>query len=222
MNIVVVIPVYNPPQSLEKLIIDLSNIWFVKNIIVVDDGSKKKISLKCDKCTILRHNINKGKGAALKTAFEYLKNNNFDKLILLDGDILVNKEDLQAFCEKVFILNDKQIIIGYPIKVSKKGFGIVKRFAKFVVRIYTKKKIDHCLSGQRIIPFSLLKDIKCIPNRYGVDISMLIDFIKMGYEIREIEFDFSHNEKGKSLKDLLHKIRQMKDIFLVFITKWRA
>lgn len=43
LNIVVVIPVYNPPQSLEKLLLDLSNIKFIKNILVIDDGSEKKI-----------------------------------------------------------------------------------------------------------------------------------------------------------------------------------
>lgn len=222
MNIVVVIPVYNPPQSFKKLLLDLSNIKFIKNILIIDDGSKKKILLKCEKCTILRHDKNRGKGAALKTAFEYLKDRSFDRIILLDGDLKVKKEELQSFCEKVFVLNDKQMLIGYPIKVRKKGFGVVKKFAKFVVRIYTRKEVEHCLSGQRIIPFSVLKDIKYIPDRYGVDISMLIDFINMGYEIKEVEFDFSHDEKGKSLKDLLHKIRQMKDIFWVFITKWRA
>lgn len=126
MNIVVVIPVYNPPQSLEKLLLDLSNIKFIKNILVIDDGSEKKNLLKCDECTILKHDKNKGKGAALKTAFEYLKNKNFDKIILLDGDIKVNKEDLQAFCENVFILNDKQVVIGYPVKVRKRDLELSK------------------------------------------------------------------------------------------------
>lgn len=222
MNVVVVIPVYNPPQSFEKLLQDLSYIEFIKNILVVDDGSKKKIFSYYDKCIVLTHSKNKGKGAALKTAFEYLKERSFDRIILLDGDLKVKKEELQAFCEKVFILNDRQVVIGYPINVKKKGFGIVKKFAKFVVKIYTKKEVEHCLSGQRIIPFSVLKDIKYIPDRYGVDISMLIDFINMGCEIKEMEFDFSHDEKEKNLRDILHKTRQMKDIFLVFITKWRV
>ncbi len=45
LNIVVVIPVYNPPQSFKKLLLDLSNIEFIKNILVIDDGSKKRFCL---------------------------------------------------------------------------------------------------------------------------------------------------------------------------------
>lgn len=39
------------------------------------------------------------------------------------------------------------MVIGYFIKVRKKGFGVVKKFVKFVVRIYIRKEIEYCFSG---------------------------------------------------------------------------
>lgn len=73
---------------------DLFNIEFIKNIFVIDDGFKKKILFKCDKCIILRYDKNKGKGAVLKIVFEYFKDRFFDRIIFLDGDLKVKKEEL--------------------------------------------------------------------------------------------------------------------------------
>lgn len=221
MKAVVVIPAYNPPVSFYELIELLGSFSFVDKLVIVDDGSEKKLNVLNQKCILLKHTKNMGKGAALKTAFSYLVNQEYDKVVLLDSDLKVNKENLEDFLKNLFSNNNK-IFIGFPVNVRKKGFGIVKGFAKFVVRIYTGKVVEHSLSGQRIIPFSAIRKIKHIPKRYGVDVSILIDFLKEGYEVVEVPFDFTHNEKGKNVRDLVHKLYQLKDIFIVFITKhWR-
>ncbi|WAM32706.1 glycosyltransferase family 2 protein [Caldicellulosiruptor naganoensis] len=217
----VIIPAYNPPVSFYNLIEILSGFSFIARIIVVDDGSKEKIRLSNDKCMLLRHCENKGKGAALKTAFESLKKEKYDTVVLLDSDLRVDKKSIEKFLNNITLDRDA-IIIGYPINVKKRGFGVVKAFAKYVVKFYTGKTIEHPLSGQRIIPFSAIEKIENIPKGYGVEVSMLIDFLKRGYEIIEVPFDFTHDEKGKSIQDLLHKLHQLKDIFAVFISKrWR-
>ncbi|WAM32865.1 glycosyltransferase family 2 protein [Caldicellulosiruptor morganii] len=221
MKVVVVIPAYNPPESFYKLIEVLSGFSFVEEIVIVDDGSDSKIKLSNNKCILLRHSENKGKGAALETAFEYLKSKRYDRVVLLDSDLKVEKRNIEKFLDNIF-LSYNAVIIGYPVNVRKRGFGIVKAFARHVVKSYTGKTVEHPLSGQRIIPFFAIEKIKTIPKGYGVEVSTLIDFLKEGYEIIEVPFDFTHDEKGKSAKDLLHKLRQLKDIFEVYIYKrWR-
>ncbi len=219
MKVAVVIPTYNPPISFYELIEMVGSFSFVDRLIVVDDGSKEKVNISNEKCILLRHGKNKGKGAALKTAFDYLKNEKCDKVVLLDSDLKVDKKSVEKFLKNVF-LNGNKIVIGYPINVKKRGFGVVKAFAKFVVKFYTGRTVEYSLSGQRIIPFSAIDEIKYIPKRYGVEVSTLIDFLKKGYEMVEVPFDFTHDEKGKSVRDLLHKLHQLKDIFIVFISKW--
>jgi len=219
LKVVIVMPAYNPPLSFYSLIDTLSGFYLVDKLIIVDDGSKNNLRISQEKCILLSHEKNKGKGAALKTAFEYLRTEKCDFVVLLDSDLKASKEGIENFLRNIFIHRDK-IIIGYPTNVSKKGFGIVKAFAKFVVRFYTGKTIQYPLSGQRIVPFSAIEEIEYIPKRYGVEVSTLVDFMKKGYEIVEVPFDFTHDEKGKSIQDLFHKLRQLKDIFIVFITKW--
>ena len=79
-EIVIVIPSLSPGDEFIDYVKDLIKYGFT-NIIVVNDGSDDRYnaifdSLKVFKqITLLKHSINKGKGAALKTAFNYIKNN---------------------------------------------------------------------------------------------------------------------------------------------------
>ena len=76
-SIYIVIPSYEPNFRLLDLVDDLNSFFKCANIVVVNDGTKELDIFnevkKKDNVTLLTHEVNKGKGAALKTAFKYLK-----------------------------------------------------------------------------------------------------------------------------------------------------
>lgn len=70
------IPAYEPSGRLAALLEELVLGW-PGPIVVVDDGSSTSCSVVFDRAralgaTVLVHGLNRGKGAALKTAFSYL------------------------------------------------------------------------------------------------------------------------------------------------------
>ena len=73
---VIIIPAYNPDNHLIGVLKDLKKVTDKDNkIIIVNDGStgKEKIFNEAKKYgLVLDHEVNKGKGEALKTAFKYL------------------------------------------------------------------------------------------------------------------------------------------------------
>jgi len=77
MSIAAVIPAYRPDARLSERIAELREEGFAR-IVVVDDGSGPECravfdaTAAVDGCTVLRLEANKGKGAALKTAFSHL------------------------------------------------------------------------------------------------------------------------------------------------------
>ena len=91
MLITVIIPCYNENRTISKII---NKILSLKNInlqiIVIDDCStdgtreilKNEISERVDK--IIYHNINKGKGAAIKSSIESIKG---DIILIQDADL---------------------------------------------------------------------------------------------------------------------------------------
>ena len=74
---IIVIPSLKPDARLAELIADIKEQGF-RHIIVVDDGSGpvyRHFFDDCEAlgCTVLRHETNRGKGAALKTASAYIR-----------------------------------------------------------------------------------------------------------------------------------------------------
>lgn len=78
-DVVLLIPALNPNGMLIKLIEDLAPVWN-RPIVVVDDGSSEKARkeifpvAEAMGCNIITHNVNLGKGRALKNGFNYILN----------------------------------------------------------------------------------------------------------------------------------------------------
>ena len=86
-KIFVIIAAYNEEKSIAKVIKDLHNHNY-KNVIVVDDGSKDRTAeiAKRAGATVLKHIINRGQGAALKTGIDYALGKGADIVVTFDAD----------------------------------------------------------------------------------------------------------------------------------------
>lgn len=86
LRVCVLIPAYNEERHIEKICREV--LQHVTDVVVVDDGSKDRTAeiAASTGVRVLRHEVNKGKGAALNTGFAYARENGFNVLITMDGD----------------------------------------------------------------------------------------------------------------------------------------
>lgn len=112
MKTLVIIPAYNEEKAVKEVIGELKREGF-KKIIVVDDGSHDKTYLKAKKHATysIRHFINRGKGAAVKTGMEAAKKLKPDVIITFDADGQHNPKYLKLMIDKI----DKgyEVVLGY-------------------------------------------------------------------------------------------------------------
>jgi glycosyltransferase involved in cell wall biosynthesis len=82
----IVIPAYNEERTIRSLV--QSALALCPRVMVVDDGSTDTtpIQLQDLPITLLRHPVNQGKAASLRTAFEHALANDADCIVALDGD----------------------------------------------------------------------------------------------------------------------------------------
>ena len=93
MNATVIIPSLNPDEKIISTVKSLIDEGF-DDIVLVDDGSDEEHKARFEEAkalgnvTLLVHEVNKGKGRAMKTAFEYILENRPNKpnVITVDGD----------------------------------------------------------------------------------------------------------------------------------------
>lgn len=109
-----IIPCRNEEATIGSVILKTKR--FVNQVLVIDDGSDdetKKIA-KDAGAVVISHKKNRGKGAAVRTGFQYAKDNDFDYVVTIDGDGQHNPLEIPALLDNV-INNGHDISIGYRV-----------------------------------------------------------------------------------------------------------
>ena len=152
-KIIILIPVYNDWESLEKVIVEINeNIKELKKIdiecLVINDASTIKQS-KLLKPTLIKSiqilNMRENKGHARCNAFGIryvIKNKDFDYLILMDGDGEDRPIELKKLINKILEDPNKSVVA----KRIKRSEGLFFRFLysmhKLITLVFTGKKIN--------------------------------------------------------------------------------
>lgn len=186
-NIPIVIPSYEPDWNLETFIksFDIEKEFF----IVIDDGSEgeeyQKIFNDVEKLigtngVVLHHEVNKGKGAALKTAFKYVLENMPDipGVVTADSDgqhVRVSVEDVT----KSLLENPQALVLGVrsfdrATIPWKSWFGNTLTIK--VMKYLTGVSVSDTQTGLRGIPTSFFKILidECQSDRFEFETQMLL------------------------------------------------
>ena len=98
MNLAIIIPTYNPPDTFSSLLKSIRKITS-KPIIIIDDGSTPKINMDYSGVVVLRNRHNQGKGYTLIKGFQYAENEGFTHAITIDADYQHDPELINSFFE---------------------------------------------------------------------------------------------------------------------------
>lgn len=225
MKVTAIIPTLNPSNQILNVISSLLENGF-ESIIVVNDGSDNNrdelfIKIKLiEGCVVLNHKKNKGKGAALKTAFGYYLKTNIDHLgvVTLDDDGQHDIEDIKRITN---LLKEHQtsLILGsrdfkqkdVPFK-SKLGNRVTSLLFHWVIKI----KIGDTQTGLRVIPNQLLDTFILVNgNRFEYETNMLLECKRSSIEIIEekIKTIYIENNQGSHFNPWKDSIRIYKLLF---------
>ena len=211
----IVIPSYEPNFRLLDLVDNLNSFFKDARIIIVNDGTTDKTIfdevIKKDNVTLLTHEINLGKGCALKTAFKYIKELN-EKCIIatIDSDGQHLAKDIKRCIDFYKTINDG-LLLGsrmfegnVPLK-SKIG----NNSSRYLLRCCMNRYVYDSQTGLRVFNSDLLDFlIKVKGNRFEYEMNMIIDVIKSRITLTEMKIDtvyFDNNAKThfRPIKDFL-------------------
>lgn len=192
MKIALIVPAYHPTQDmipmLERFLEDPE---FVP--VVVNDGSGSEydpIFAQVPKgCILLNHEVNRGKGAALKTAMTYVmeKLPECDMAVTADADGQHRYEDIRRVVESArqrpgtLVLGSRAFDGNVPLR-SRFGNGITRQ----VFAIASGVKVRDTQTGLRAFDRACMEKFREIPgDRYEYEINMLLYAAREGIEIHE-------------------------------------
>jgi len=131
-KIFIVIPALNEEKVIQETLDEIKNAGY-SNIIVVDDGSSDQTYAKAkevENVTSLRHKINRGKGAAVKTGIEAAKLLEAEIIVTMDGDGQHDPRDIQKLVEPI-IQDKKDVVLGTRLQ-NPKGMPFYKRLHNYI------------------------------------------------------------------------------------------
>lgn len=208
---IALIPAYEPEENFINLVNELSKTDF--KIIVIDDGSGKEYKNIFDKVSkkakVISYKENKGKGFALKTGLNYIKEN-YDSYILvtMDCDGQHTIKDAKRLCEECE-KKDNILILGKRIRSKKTPIRSIigNTITRFVYKTTTGLDVYDTQTGLRAFSDKLMDlMINIDGDRYEYEMNVLLSCAKEKIKIKEIEIetiyiDNNSNSHFNALKD---------------------
>ncbi len=195
-NVFVVIAAYNEENHVGTVINDVKK--FCKNIIVVDDGSNDKTYqiAKSKGIIALKHVINLGKGAAVKTGCDFALKKGADALILIDADGQHEPKEIPRFLKA---LKNKDIVFGYRELTKKMPF--ILRFGNQFINSFTKIlyniEIKDTQCGYRALTAKAYKKVRWNSTGYPMESEMIANAGKNKLKYAEIPIRTIYSDKYK-------------------------
>ncbi len=184
-----VIPVYNNANSIKDIV--KSSFNYLRNILVIDDGSTDTdlaLLLKDTGAEIIRHDKNRGKGAALLTAINHLKAKHAVSMITIDGDGQHLPEDIPLFINAVNEDHDA-IYVGtrnFDNADVPRSSRFGRKFSNMWFKIETGKDCSDTQSGFRAYPVQLISQLNLRGSFYDFEIEVIARAAWAGIPVREI------------------------------------
>ncbi len=203
----VIVPVYNEEATLGELLERLRRAPFRKEIIVVDDGSTDKtpdILAEQPDIVAIRHERNRGKGAAIRTALEYATG---DIVIIQDADLEYDPNEIPRVIEPI-VKGDASVVYGSRFfKGLPKGMPLPNKIANvllaWAVRLLYWYPLTDEATCYKAFRTDVLKAMNLKCERFEFCPEVTAKALKRGIQIREVAL---HNyrprtkHKGKKVR----------------------
>ena len=177
LNCCVIIPTYNNSKTLDDVI--QSTLEYCDAVIIVNDGSTDstcEILAKYPQLIIVKHDVNIGKGKALRSGCAWAIEKGFEYVISIDSDGQHFPKDFSLFLNKIEE-NPGSLIIGARNMTvdnvpSKSNVG--NRISNFWYKVETGISLDDTQSGFRLYPVKKLKNIWFFTTKFEFEIEVIV------------------------------------------------
>jgi glycosyltransferase involved in cell wall biosynthesis len=207
-HIIACIPAYNEEKTIAKVVLKAKK--YVDKVIVCDDGSTDMTAEIAEAvgAKVIRHESNKGYGAALASLFKVARGENASAMIILDADLQHNPDDIPKLLSSI-IKGEADIVIGSRFLNGKEE---LPRYRSLGIKVITKltkrvsyKDITDAQSGFRAYSKKAIYSITPSEIGMGASTEILIKAKENCLRIKEIPIEIKYDvDKPSTHNPILH------------------
>jgi glycosyltransferase involved in cell wall biosynthesis len=209
MKTCVIIPTYNEAKKIGKLVTEIRQQGL--GIVVIDDGSRDNTSeiARNNGATVLRNDINQGKGASLIMGFNYALSNGYDAVITMDGDGQHLPEDIPFFM-RLAKYSESGILIGNRMQKTKTMPTIrflTNKFMSWLLSCLAKQDIPDTQCGFRLIKKEVLEKVALATSKYETESEILIKSSRLGFKIESVPIKTIYGAEKSQINPFIDTLR---------------
>ncbi|ASJ03594.1 glycosyl hydrolase [Thermococcus profundus] len=205
MRTLIIIPAYNEELTIGSVVALAKKYG---DVLVVDDGSTDRTSeiAKEAGAVVIRHEVNRGKGAALRTGFKYALAGDYDVVVTIDADGQHNPDEIPRLVNPI-VTGKADLVIGsrYLGGASKK-VPLYRRLGLWVLNKGTKLAADtevDSQSGFRAIRVTALGKLNLNSDDYSAETDMIVKAREAGLVIKEVPISVRYDVPNKHKRNPL-------------------
>ena len=202
----VLIPVYNEHKTIEACIQRIQAVDLPKELILVDDasddGSSEIIqSLASPEIKVARHEINRGKGAAVRTAISLAEG---DICVIQDADLEYDPQELPQLIEPILDGRADAVygsrFLGGPQRVHLFWHYVGNRLLTLLSNALTNINLSDMETCYKAIRTPLLRTIPLSSDRFGFEPEITAKLARKKARIYEIPISYSGRDYSEGKK----------------------
>ena len=217
-SIIVGITAFNEAKNIRDVIRKAKS--YCDKVVVCDDGSvddTAKVAFS-EGVTVLQHKKNLGYGSAIKTLFDYVKNEKYSVFVTLDSDGQHDADDIPKIAESIF--NGKSdVVIGS--RFLTENDNKILRYREFGIKTITKltravsyNNISDSQSGFRAYSRHAISKLEIHEEGMAVSTEILLRAKEENLSIEEVPIEVRYDvEDASTHNPLTHGLSVLSSIF---------
>jgi len=200
----VIVPIYNEVAHLDELLQAIQASSVRKEIIIVDDGStdgtreRLRTLPRIEGITILCHEKNYGKGAAIRTALQYARG---EYVLIQDSDLEYDPQDYPALLRPLRE-GTANVVYGVRPDRAERGlrFFLGAKFLTHLANLLYGAGIHDEATCYKVFRRSLLSSLSLECQRFEFCPEVTAKLCRLGEKIQEVPISYNPRSAGEGKK----------------------
>ncbi len=223
MTVGAILPALNAARFLTEVIGEIRGLHPDIRVLIVDDGSTDETAAvaRAAGAEVLVHEVNRGKGEALKTGYAWAQEQGLDWVFTMDSDGQHLPAEMQGFLDTATAGNF-DVVVGTRMARTENMPWIRKKtnqFTSWVISRLAGQDIPDSQNGYRLYRTKCFAGLVLKTSRYDSESEILVRMSRKGYRIGSVPITTVYGDEVSTINPFVDTGRFFRLVFMLMFSR---